>query len=166
MTSYDAAKNEDGTFLAAVNAAGQFEYAVRIDDVVTEEIAREIVNDHINEAAGYGYPGAGRWVIRTLCMLQFNKLSAAEAERLALLSEELGEVQQAIGKILRHGYQSHHPDGGPNNRENLEKELGHVHHAVTLMAGNGDIDLERVVAHQVEKLKSVRKYLHHQGLEG
>lgn len=31
----------------------------------------------------------------------FNGLTPAEAERLALLLEELGEAQQAIGKILR-----------------------------------------------------------------
>lgn len=35
-----------------------------------------------------------------------NKLNDAQSERLALLLEELGEAQQAIGKILRHGYQS------------------------------------------------------------
>lgn len=34
----------------------------------------------------------------------FNDLSNAELERLALLLEELGEAQQVIGKILRHGY--------------------------------------------------------------
>lgn len=39
-------------------------------------------------------------------MEHFNQLSPAEAERLALLSEELGEAQQAIGKILRHGQPS------------------------------------------------------------
>lgn len=39
----------------------------------------------------------------------FNGLTPAEAERLALLSEELGEAQQAIGKILRHGYDSSNP---------------------------------------------------------
>lgn len=52
----------------------------------------------------------------------FNQLTPAEAERLALLAEECGEVIQAIGKILRHGYESRHPDGGPTNREALERE--------------------------------------------
>ena len=42
-------------------------------------------------------------------MKHFNQLTPAEAERLALLLEELGEAQQAIGKILRHGYASTHP---------------------------------------------------------
>jgi hypothetical protein len=37
-------------------------------------------------------------------MEYFNSLTPAELERLSLLLEELGEAQQAIGKILRHGY--------------------------------------------------------------
>ena len=41
-------------------------------------------------------------------------LTLSRLERLALLLEELGEAQQVIGKILRHGYDSRHPDGGPS----------------------------------------------------
>ena len=41
--------------------------------------------------------------------INFNKLTAAQTERLAILSEELGEAQQAIGKIMRHGYDSCNP---------------------------------------------------------
>ena len=33
----------------------------------------------------------------------FNNLTPGEAERLAILAEECGEVIQIIGKILRHG---------------------------------------------------------------
>lgn len=40
---------------------------------------------------------------------QFNALTPAEAERLFYLLEKLGEAQQAIGKILRHGYESYDP---------------------------------------------------------
>lgn len=36
----------------------------------------------------------------------FNQLKPSEAERLACLIEECGEVIQAAGKILRHGYKS------------------------------------------------------------
>lgn len=54
----------------------------------------------------------------------FNGLTPAEAERLAMLSEECGEVIQIIGKILRHGYDSYHPDDpGVTNRDLLGKEL-------------------------------------------
>ena len=54
----------------------------------------------------------------------FNKLTPAEAERLAMLAEECGEVIQVIGKILRHGYESHHPaDPSVTNRALLGREL-------------------------------------------
>lgn len=92
----------------------------------------------------------------------FNGLSSAEAERLALLLEECGEVQQAIGKILRHGYESCHPtEGGPTNRESLEKELGDVQYAVSLMASYADIRSTCVDDAAVEKARMVKKYLHH-----
>ena len=54
----------------------------------------------------------------------FNKLTPAEAERLAMLAEECGEVIQVIGKILRHGYDSFHPaDHSVTNRDLLGREL-------------------------------------------
>lgn len=54
----------------------------------------------------------------------FNRLTPAQAERLAMLAEECGEVIQIIGKILRHGYDSHHPnDPRTTNRELLGREL-------------------------------------------
>ena len=54
----------------------------------------------------------------------FNNLSPAEAERLAMLAEECGEVIQVIGKILRHGYNSHHPQNPMvTNRQLLGREL-------------------------------------------
>ena len=54
----------------------------------------------------------------------FNKLSSAQAERLAMLAEECGEVIHVIGKILRHGYDSYHPtDPSVTNRALLGREL-------------------------------------------
>jgi NTP pyrophosphatase (non-canonical NTP hydrolase) len=58
----------------------------------------------------------------------FNGLSPAEAERLAMLAEECGEVIQVIGKILRHGYDSYHPDQAhkpPQYRCTNRQALGH-----------------------------------------
>lgn len=56
-----------------------------------------------------------------------NGLSPAQAERLAMLAEECGEVIQIIGKILRHGYASYHPDRRhTSNRELLAYELADV----------------------------------------
>lgn len=90
-------------------------------------------------------------------------LSPAEYERLALLAEECGEVIQIIGKILRHGYESRHPDGGPTNRELLERELGDVDAALRMMFDADDIIPDHVDSWNHEKQAKVRKYLHHQG---
>lgn len=57
-------------------------------------------------------------------MEHFNKLTPAQAERLAMLAEECGEVIQIVGKILRHGYDSCHPKNPKvTNRELLGREL-------------------------------------------
>ena len=95
-------------------------------------------------------------------MDNFNELTAAEAERLALLLEELGEAQQAIGKILRHGYGSCHPDTDVSNDYALEKELGDVLAAMDLMYNAGDISSHSIQSEKCAKLKRVYLYLHHQ----
>ena len=96
-------------------------------------------------------------------MQHFNQLTPAEAERLALLAEELGEAQQAIGKILRHGYESRNPNQpGPTNRESLEREMGDVYHAMVRMWAAGDMDGNAVTQRADDKAKSVVAYLHHQ----
>jgi NTP pyrophosphatase (non-canonical NTP hydrolase) len=94
----------------------------------------------------------------------FNGLSPAEAERLYLLLEECGEVVQIVGKILRHGYESCHPDDktGTTNRTLLEKELGDVAAAVTMMTDVSDVDWANVQLAAKSKLERVKKYLHHQ----
>ena len=94
----------------------------------------------------------------------FNHLSPAEAERLAITAEECGEAVQAIGKILRHGYESTHPasPAGPTNRENLAKELADVMLCINILLRRGDID--PVVFHEayMKKADTVKNYLHHQ----
>lgn len=92
----------------------------------------------------------------------FNDLTPAEAERLALLLEEMGEAQQIIGKILRHGLDSYHPDSGAVNRNLLEKELGDVLAAIDLIVEARDIDAGQVDGHRQAKHVKVRRYLHHQ----
>jgi NTP pyrophosphatase (non-canonical NTP hydrolase) len=98
----------------------------------------------------------------------FNQLTPAQAELLALLLEELGEAQQAIGKILRHGYESVNPfvDDGPTNRESLEWELGDVSAAIRLLAKAGDVDDNAIVRAEVSKLQRVGAFLHHQPSRG
>jgi len=95
----------------------------------------------------------------------FNRLSPAEAERLWLLVEEMGESLQAIGKIGRHGYESFNPTGlfgDPNNRGELEKEIGHVYRIIKMLSRAGDISWERLLSHEVVKASSMKPYLHHQ----
>lgn len=101
--------------------------------------------------------------VDVLVSQHFNQLTPAEAERLALLLEELGEAQQAIGKILRHGYESTHPDGGPTNREALERECGDVRHAMIRLCDAGD--LSKLAIHDRADAKAVQvvRYLHHAG---
>ena len=90
--------------------------------------------------------------------MSFNQLTDAEAERLALLLEEMGEAIQIIGKIQRHGYESFNPNTGPpDNRALLEKELGDVFHAVERMIWADDLDEDEIGRHQKEKPGRWRK---------
>lgn len=94
----------------------------------------------------------------------FNRLTPAQDERLALLSEECGEVIQAIGKIQRHGYHSWNPEvvGTHTNKEDLERELGHVFCAVTMLIKAADLDIDAIEASLYKKEQKVGKYMHHQ----
>ena len=99
----------------------------------------------------------------------FNRLTPAELERLAILSEECAEVQQVIGKILRHGIESHNPtipipEGGHPfiNRWLLESELGHVMWVMRIMCAAHDISPDRIEKNASEKGARAQKYLHHQ----
>lgn len=93
----------------------------------------------------------------------FNELDNAEAERLALLMEECGEVIQVIGKILRHGYESYHPENPTeSNRRLLHNELGDVWHAVARMIAGGDLVRSLIEEAAEGKAERVGQYLHHQ----
>lgn len=97
-------------------------------------------------------------------MEHFNRLTPAEAERLALLAEEMGEAIQTIGKVLRHGYDSRHPDGGETNKESLERECGDVRHCMIRLCDAGDLDKQRIHDCADIKAKNVSKYLHHEAM--
>jgi len=94
----------------------------------------------------------------------FNKLTPAEAERLAMLAEEAGEIVQIVGKVLRHGYESKHPDNldGPNNRTMLKKEVDDLCAIWMQMARCGDVSH----GFDFDEIKTVwqrkRKFTHHQ----
>lgn len=99
-----------------------------------------------------------------------NQLTDAELERLAILSEEMGEAQQVIGKIIRHGYESFDParseemfiETKGTNRCDLEKELGDVLTAVEFMVTAKDVREMAIQDRGLEKRQKIKKYLHHQ----
>lgn len=92
----------------------------------------------------------------------FNGLSNAEAERLAVLAEELAEAQQAVGKILRFGYDTAHPDGGDTNRGHLVQELGDVRNAERMLIDAGDLNPADIQLRAKAKSLTIGQYLHHQ----
>ena len=95
-----------------------------------------------------------------------NQLTPAETERLALLAEECAEVIQIVGKILRHGYESYHPDTPEiTNRRLLEKELGDLEYAHLLMHNSEDVNPDTIQYHFAAKGLAIKPYLHHQGLK-
>ena len=105
--------------------------------------------------------------------MAFNGLTAAEAERLAILAEECAEVIQAVGKILRHGYHSFNPDllteamddAGelpPTNKMNLETELGDVVFCINMLKDSGDVSRGKIETRAEVKAEKIKEYLHHQ----
>lgn len=92
----------------------------------------------------------------------FNGLTPAEAERLAILIEEAGEVIQIACKILRHGYESYNPvHSGESNREELCRELGDFAFAVELMNLRGDVTEFSIMQYQKVKANTIWQWLHH-----
>jgi hypothetical protein len=96
-------------------------------------------------------------------MKNFNDLSPAETERLSILMEEMSEASQVIGKILRHGYDSYHPDDPDqtSNRALLSREIGHVRFIVGEMCERQDISSFIMHGSAEKKKMTINKYLHH-----
>lgn len=92
-----------------------------------------------------------------------NELSDAQLERLAILIEKLGEVQQVVGKIIIHGYESSDPGVAVAHRYRnlLERELGGVLCAIKLLSKN-DIDYYLIHKWAEYKEDQIKPYLHHQ----
>lgn len=88
-------------------------------------------------------------------------LTDAQKERLYMLSEEAGEVVQAVGKILRHGYDNHHPDGGPTNRRLLELEINDLNAVAQAMQRGCDLRLN-FPSDNVTLWRKKLKYTYHQ----
>lgn len=93
-----------------------------------------------------------------------NELTDAEVERLEVLVEEMGEAQQAICKIIRHGYESYNPvvDTGMTNRLELERELGDILCAIQMLFRARDMSMAAMEKRRGDKWQSIKKWLHHQ----
>ncbi len=91
-----------------------------------------------------------------------NNLSPAEAERLAWIVEECGEILQAIGKIVRHGYESGRPQGMTSNRQDLEREIGNLLAALLLAEICGDVSSVTIELARDAKFATVGPFLHFQ----
>lgn len=100
-------------------------------------------------------------------MQAFNQLTPGEDERLSILAEECAEVIMAIMKIKRHGYQSKNPlyPNPPTNRETLEKEIGHVRHAIGMLLTAGDVNHNDIEHWRARKAKDIRNWVHHQEIK-
>lgn len=73
-------------------------------------------------------------------MAAFAALTEAERERLEMLAEEAAEVIHAVTKVLRHGYDNHHPDHPEQTNEvTLLKEITDFAAVVYVMADAGDL---------------------------
>lgn len=91
----------------------------------------------------------------------FNRLPPDQAEALALLAEECGELIQAIGKIQRHGLWSEHPESRIPNQHTLTREIGDVLAALRICEVQRLIDWGSVIGARDRKMIKVPKYLHH-----
>ncbi len=90
-------------------------------------------------------------------------LNDAQLERLAVLSEELGEIIQVIGKITRHGYESRYPiddEEAVRNRVALMVEIGDLLAVLSIMDHCGDIHGDVVAKCTNAKLQRIKKWLH------
>lgn len=90
----------------------------------------------------------------------FNKLTPAEAERLAMLAEEAGEIIQIVGKILRHGYESNHPENPDwTNRDLLGKEVTDLVAIVQMMEPDFNVHTDDYIDQTVQRKLN---WTHHQ----
>lgn len=95
--------------------------------------------------------------------MPYNELTPAEVERLAILTEEMGESLQVVGKMLRHGMEPVDQIHSIryNNRRDLAIELGQVQHAISLVAAK-DVSENLMRQSLHDRFAKIHPYLHHQ----
>ena len=92
----------------------------------------------------------------------FNNLTPAEAERLAILAEEAGEIVQIVMKALRHGLDFKHPEPGETNRSGIERELGDLNAICARMVEARDIHPALIKDYSDRKAGKLKRWTHHQ----
>lgn len=94
---------------------------------------------------------------------QNHELTPAQRERLNKYVEEFCESGQAAMKMSNHGRIAFDENVVYNNIDDFEREVGNVLAAIDLLATAGDIDMENVNRHRIEKRQVITKYMKHQG---
>jgi hypothetical protein len=92
----------------------------------------------------------------------YNNLTPKQMELLSMLAEEAGEIVQAAMKAQRHGLESQHPDGGPDNRIYISMECGDLIGVITACIKAGIIEKTAMTVSAQGKMERAKPYLHHQ----
>jgi hypothetical protein len=92
-------------------------------------------------------------------------MTEAEKERLTMLAEEAAEIIQMVTKILRHGYDSYHPNDPLRTTNNilLQEEITDMLSIIYAMneVDDMDVDLYDDYLHE-ERWSKKLKWTHHQ----
>lgn len=75
------------------------------------------------------------------------------AKGLAKLAEEMGELQQVVGKKLAYYATDEHPDGGPPLSERLHDEIADVMAACMFVAQTHGLNVDSIAERSMRKLK-------------
>jgi hypothetical protein len=88
-----------------------------------------------------------------------NPPSEREREALTILQEECSEVIKEVSKILRFGWDSHHPnDPSTTNRNLLEEEVGQLSRMIRFMKENDYLDNGNMARASEKKVEKLKKY--------
>jgi len=91
-------------------------------------------------------------------------LTPAQIELLALLSEQFGGAVQAVGEVLRHGYDKSDPakSNGATSGSRLETALGNVRATMIMLCESENVSKERIHFMADYKSQQVKKHLRYQ----
>lgn len=87
--------------------------------------------------------------------------TAGQIERLALVRRELEEVRKTAERIRKWGFKGQHPDQPRNNREDFERDVGHLAHAVMCMVNALDVTLITMSEAMFEKAANIERHRPH-----